>query len=697
MREHGKLRFNPVAFLLEMAIQDGAFRHIDSLDTLKRWNPDHKEPIPLLWASSVAKEPVLRTVTRFGGISKRPWTRECFCSLFRAVVINAGYPEIITIHTLRRGLANRLDKVATDAERSQVLTQKDPNVFGRSYIDSTSALSTMDVFLGEAMRLDHIEYLRGVGKYRAIGYPRHLPAQRQHAIQQNQDLQELEKRLQELHVQQKANDDDSDSYEDKDDDDSDVDEADADAKLAQYRKEWIESRVETQVKSGGKATEAIVYNDITRCLFKAQPERQHLAEMIPSDKLLSYQEMLSAVESLLSLCTKDYNVFYRPGQEPLNGRCPVGDCNPNGLPRTQRSNHVQACQLKERCRALGRKEAQLKYCYECFDFFAEEQWEEHCNNHLEHDVSRRCEIITYCYTLIRPGYCPLCLGCDSLTPSQRMKDWKRGNELRAHVNKDIKKMRGNYVCSHPMCQTKFESEIQLRYHLSDIHGLHKAIWDEADDPSEKEDSAQAAFCVSTGKKRQHGRVGQRGEKRQRAGNGQGEGLQIIQWECPKSPSYPTPLHGLLSAGNKRRSLHLANPNESVTQFWDHDAGNAWDHDAEAGAPSNASVGRSISNEDRQSRQGDSIFCSSDLSSTPSLTASVSFESSTAGTSPDLLPIDPQILQGVNIPPFGVDGRELNLDEAKERNKHLCCGCSFEAGIQHGISPMEVEAARDRGA
>lgn len=37
MREHGKLRFNPVPWLLEMAVQDGAFLHFDSLETLKIW------------------------------------------------------------------------------------------------------------------------------------------------------------------------------------------------------------------------------------------------------------------------------------------------------------------------------------------------------------------------------------------------------------------------------------------------------------------------------------------------------------------------------------------------------------------------------------------------------------------------------------------------------------------------------------
>lgn len=120
MREHRKLRFNPVAFLLEIAFQDGAFRDVDFMETFKRWDPDHNDPVPLVWKPSMAREPVLRTATRAGGISKRPWTRESFCKLFRAVVTNAGYPEIITIHTLRRGLANMLDSKFKSAPRLDI-------------------------------------------------------------------------------------------------------------------------------------------------------------------------------------------------------------------------------------------------------------------------------------------------------------------------------------------------------------------------------------------------------------------------------------------------------------------------------------------------------------------------------------------------------------------------------------------------
>lgn len=86
MREHGKLQFKPVPWLLEMAFQDRAFPHFNSLETLENWNSDNNEPISLLWRPSVATEPMLRQVTRFGGLSNSAWTRECFCRLFRAFV-----------------------------------------------------------------------------------------------------------------------------------------------------------------------------------------------------------------------------------------------------------------------------------------------------------------------------------------------------------------------------------------------------------------------------------------------------------------------------------------------------------------------------------------------------------------------------------------------------------------------------------
>ena len=146
------------------------------------------------------------------------------------------------------------------------------------------------------------------------------------------------------------------------------------------------------------------------------------------------------------------------------------------LSRPRRSNHIQDCQRKELCNTISRKECELEFCYECFEFYSLDQWENHCDIHLANVSTRRCEMVTYCHTLIRPGYCPFCLGDQSRESSKRMKYWKRSNELRAHIEEHFRTL-DEYSCTHPMCREQFQDEMGLRYHLADIHGLQKAIWD----------------------------------------------------------------------------------------------------------------------------------------------------------------------------------------------------------------------------
>lgn len=44
MREHGKLQFNPVPYLLALAFADSAFFNMDSPKDLECWDPDNSEP-----------------------------------------------------------------------------------------------------------------------------------------------------------------------------------------------------------------------------------------------------------------------------------------------------------------------------------------------------------------------------------------------------------------------------------------------------------------------------------------------------------------------------------------------------------------------------------------------------------------------------------------------------------------------------
>lgn len=53
--------------------------------------------------------PVLRTVTRSGGLSDRMLDDSTFRYYFQRIVANAGYYGTLTIHAFRRAVANAVD------------------------------------------------------------------------------------------------------------------------------------------------------------------------------------------------------------------------------------------------------------------------------------------------------------------------------------------------------------------------------------------------------------------------------------------------------------------------------------------------------------------------------------------------------------------------------------------------------------
>jgi hypothetical protein len=93
-------------------------------------------------------------------------------------------------------------------------------------------------------------------------------------------------------------------------------------------------------------------------------------------------------------------------------------------------------------------------------------------------------------------------------------------------------MYGKYVCSHSMCQVELNSETQLRYHLSDTHGLRKAIWVASGDESDSKGKlGTRADAVSRGKKRSQEWKGDK--KRQKLDPGGAGMLSVIQWAPPE--------------------------------------------------------------------------------------------------------------------------------------------------------------------
>jgi hypothetical protein len=135
-----------------------------------------------------------------------------------------------------------------------------------------------------------------------------------------------------------------------------------------------------------------------------------------------------------------------------------------------------------------------------------------------------------------------------------MKAWKRSNKLRAHIDEHIKWMT-IYTCIYPMCQEQILDEMGLRYHMSDAHGSHRAIWDKNDRPTQVFKEGQEHYSdidIDTfRKKRPSGqRMGncaryEQQKKRARGANAllndsaQIRGLRINQWKPSSHAMWPT--------------------------------------------------------------------------------------------------------------------------------------------------------------
>jgi hypothetical protein len=120
---------------------------------------------------------------------------------------------------------------------------------------------------------------------------------------------------------------------------------------------------------------------------------------------------------------------------------------------------------------LGCLQSDVHYCHHCFTWVVGDEWEPHCRLHLSELDSKRCGTVVYCYTLVRPAYCPFCLGDDSLASPQRMISWTRDHQLWKHVSSHMEQQQWPTPCPHPLCDESLKDSTSLRFHLVDDHAM----------------------------------------------------------------------------------------------------------------------------------------------------------------------------------------------------------------------------------
>lgn len=417
---------------------------------------------------------------------------------------------------------------------------------------NTSSVCGRSAALDEPAQHDHVDYFQSFAKFYESGLPSKLPAREEAVISQYPQLLDLESKVHQLKSGQGSP--------------SQIQAAVSKARacrlrltrkrLQQYKLEWVRERRDWKVITRGKGrAEEQSQTDLSDILAQVMPERGRLAKTMISAQVVSEKERKDAIKDLCSLASLDCTTIYRPGEEPAQGSCPIKSCslavhryfslrsnncarsnNNNSLPKVQRSTHIHHCRQRELAKTLERMPSELQYCFTCFDWYVEEEWDQHCQKHLESITSKRCASITYCNTLVRPAFCPFCLGGKQLPASNRWSSWTREAKLWGHLGEHLATACWPRKCPHPLCSLDLESEKSFIYHLNDVHGLQMSASMQKSWPS-KRDCEALTWAPGAGS--QKGKRKRQGgdEQELRSSNKCSKPITLVDEKDPKPPGH----------------------------------------------------------------------------------------------------------------------------------------------------------------
>jgi hypothetical protein len=190
-------------------------------------------------------------------------------------------------------------------------------------VANCSSVTGMRAFLGEEADHREVDYFQGLEQFHEQGLPYQLPAAERDKLQDHPILSELQQNLRILKLEGAPS--------------SAVNEAKTQLftyraalereTLRQYQKQWIQDRRVWKILSRGKErAKDVCRNDLFQHLCLLRPERGRLATMMNSEEPLSLADSWQAIRDMQSLITQDFTVLYLPGHEPVEGACPVSQC-----------------------------------------------------------------------------------------------------------------------------------------------------------------------------------------------------------------------------------------------------------------------------------------------------------------------------------------------------------------------------------
>jgi hypothetical protein len=202
------------------------------------------------------------------------------------------------------------------------LTHKTQEIYGQDYVAHITRVDTVNSLLGNKPDTTLADYFQGFGQFNERGLPSELPAERLIELQYDPTLMEIDREIEVAkacgsakeikNLEKRKKNERKKMYT---------------AELKKFQVEWVQKRQEWKILTRGKLSPDVTERTTKkRALCNVMPELGRLVKRMSSDKPLTFDDKLQVTKDLHALSTRDDDVVYLPGGEPVDGCCPASTC-----------------------------------------------------------------------------------------------------------------------------------------------------------------------------------------------------------------------------------------------------------------------------------------------------------------------------------------------------------------------------------
>ena len=321
---------NGVMYFLALALADGAIKGYRTISDLLKANIKYGETSwTFQWTEGMRNKPVFQMIT-MDGPTGRSLTYGSMHSAFAELGHRAGYKENITAHGIRRAFLTAANEVCTTAQLNQIAGHRGRGeIFEHSYQTPLTKVDGQALMNEQDMRTDHLQF-RGILARRRPDLPQSLPEHyKAETVAKEKEYIEVEAKIQSINEKlgQKPKDpalmaQRQNFYKEK--------HAFHKKALKKLQDEYdihrYDEEVQRQLLPSSARENPEPQEPHFSILRQFLPERHRLADSLFEAKTLRSASGQEVMEELLALCHRSSSMLFRPGEEPVDGRCPFNDC-----------------------------------------------------------------------------------------------------------------------------------------------------------------------------------------------------------------------------------------------------------------------------------------------------------------------------------------------------------------------------------